>query len=362
MFANEHKETQWLSKQFDESINIMKNIRFMNRLSFVPTSFTYMFTYCGTLILAVFFICNNQISLADAVFATTAFTTINRIAFNLSDLFLNFSEQRVTIEKSWSDIIIPISIQDKPNAHILKSKNIGIQFENVSFAYKDTKILNNLCIDIKPNERIGIVGLSGVGKSTISNLLLRMYDVQSGAIKINNHDLRDITKESLRKSISIVPQDASLFNRTIFENIAYAHPNAKLSDVIKAAKQAQIHDFITSLPDGYKTIVGNRGLKLSGGQRSRIAIARAILKNAPILVMDEATAALDSKTELQLHTAIQNATKNKTVLIIAHKLSTLKSMDRIIVVDNGHIVQSGTHNQLIRKNGMYKKLYTIQKQ
>lgn len=362
LFANENTETQWLSKQFDESIKIEKNIHFINRIRFVPTSFAYMFASLGTLILAIFLIQNKQISLADAIFSTTAFMTINGIFFNLSDLFLKFSEQRATIEKSWSDIITPISVVDKQNAHILKSKQMAIEFDNVTFAYKDTKILDKLCINIRPNERLGIVGLSGAGKSTIVNLLLRMYDVQSGAIKINGHDLRDITKKSLRKNIAIVPQDTSLFNRTIFDNIAYAKPNTKMSDVIRAAKQAQIHDFITSLPAGYNTIIGNRGLKLSGGQRSRIAIARAILKNAPILVMDEATAALDSASESAIQTAMKNVMKNKTVIVIAHRLSTLKSMDRIIVINKGHIIQSGTHKQLIQKNGIYKKLYTIQKQ
>ena len=177
---------------------------------------------------------------------------------------------------------------------------------------------------------------------------------------INNTDIRDVTQDSLRKNISFVPQEATLFNRTILENIRYAKPRATRAEVIEAAKKANIHEFISKLPMGYNTLVGNNGIKLSGGQRQRVSIARALLKNAPILVLDEATSALDSKNEMLIQKSLQSAMAGKTTLVIAHRLSTLKNMDRIVVIKNGKIIETGTHNQLLRKNGEYSKLWHIQ--
>ena len=200
----------------------------------------------------------------------------------------------------------------------------------------------------------------GAGKTTLCNLLLRMYDVDGGAVKINDIDIRDITQDSLRKTISFVPQEATLFNRTIMENIKYAKPHATKTEVVNAAKKANIHDFIIKLPNGYNTLVGNNGIKLSGGQRQRISIARALLKNAPVLVLDEATSALDSENEMLIQKSLQKAMAGKTTLVIAHRLSTLQNMDRIVVIQNGKIIETGTHNQLLRKGGEYSKLWCIQ--
>ena len=215
-------------------------------------------------------------------------------------------------------------------------------------------------LTVAPNEKLGIVGLSGSGKTTLINLLLRMYDVDTGAIKINGTDIRDLIQNSLHKNISIVPQDVTLFNRTILENIRYGAPNASKSDVIRAAKHAYIHDFIMGLPNGYDTLVGNRGVKLSGGQRQRVAIARAILKDAPILVFDEATSALDSESEKYIQNALNRIMHGKTAIVIAHRLSTLRNMTRIVVIQNGKIVETGTHKQLLRANGAYRKLWNMQ--
>lgn len=202
---------------------------------------------------------------------------------------------------------------------------------------------------IKKREKVGIVGLSGAGKTTLCNLLLRMYDVNGGAIKVNGIDIRDVKQDSLRKNISYVPQDTTLFNRSILENIRYAKPGATKAQVINVAKKANIHDFIYNLPNGYNTLVGNNGIKLSGGQRQRVSIARALLKNAPILILDEATSALDSKNEILIQKSLQYAMHGKTTIAIAHRLSTLRNMDRIIVIKNGKIVEQGSNNQLLRK-------------
>ena len=187
-----------------------------------------------------------------------------------------------------------------------------------------------------------------------------MYDVESGSIMVDDTDIRDVTQESLRKSISFVPQEANMFNRTIYENIKYARPNATRAEVINAAKKAHIHEFIVKLPKGYNTLVGNNGIKLSGGQRQRISIARALLKNAPILVLDEATSALDSQNELMIQKSLANAMHGKTTLVIAHRLSTLRNMDKIVVIKNGKIIETGSHKQLLRQNGAYKKLWELQ--
>ena len=216
----------------------------------------------------------------------------------------------------------------------------------------------NLCI--KNGQRVGVVGLSGAGKTTLVNLLLRLYDVNDGCIKIGGVDIRDVKQNSLRQNIALVPQETALFNRTLLENIRYARPGASRADVVQAAKKANIHDFIMKQSDGYDTLVGNRGIKLSGGQRQRIAIARALLKNAPILILDEATSALDSENEMMIQSALQKVMKNKTTLAIAHRLSTLRNLDIIIVMDKGKIVESGSHKQLLRKNGVYKKLWSMQ--
>lgn len=248
----------------------------------------------------------------------------------------------------------------------LDSKDIEIQkgtivFKDVSFQYPNSdNIFNKLSMTIYQGQKIGLVGYSGSGKSTLINLILRMFDIQKGSILIDEHDIRDITQESLKKSISIIPQDLALFNRSLMENIRYGRIDATDQEVIEAAKQAYIDTFISSLPKKYNTMVGERGVKISGGERQRIAIARAILKNAPILILDEATSHLDYATESLIQKSINNLMKNKTTIVIAHRLSTLLSLDRILVLHNGNIVQDGTHEQLIQQNGIYKILWSSQ--
>ena len=255
----------------------------------------------------------------------------------------------------------PAEILDSENATELKITDGRISFENVTFGYnKSRPIIQNVSIEINSRETIAIVGPSGSGKSTIGRLLFRFYDAQQGSIKIDGQDIRDITQESLHSSIGVVPQDTVLFNDTIYYNIAYGLDNASRAAVEKAAKDAQIHDFILSLPEGYDTTVGERGLKLSGGEKQRVGIARTLLKNPPILLLDEATSALDTETEREIRDALTNASEGRSVLTIAHRLSTIADADRIIVLENGSIVEIGRHEALLSKRGRYHSLWMKQ--
>ncbi len=245
------------------------------------------------------------------------------------------------------------------NQHAFQSGQI--EFQNVAFGYNVAEtILNIEALTINPGEKIGIVGYSGGGKTTFVNLLLRLYDVAHGKIFIDGTDITHASYDSVRNMISVIPQDPSIFHRSIMENIRYGNDSATTQEVIQAATIAQAHVFIADLPDGYQTIVGERGVKLSGGQRQRIAIARAILKKSPILILDEATSQLDSITELSINSGLLNLMRQKTIIIIAHRISTLAHMDRILVFEHGRIVQSGTHQELIDRPGLYRKLWQTQ--
>jgi len=255
----------------------------------------------------------------------------------------------------------PIKILD--GSRRISSKNISgeVNFENVFFNYPGRKsTLTNINFKIPKNTTLGIVGLTGSGKSTLIKLLLRIYDFQKGTISIDNIPINEIYLKDLRKCISLVSQETFLFQGTIKENISYGSTYANFKDIVKAAKIAEAHNFIKQLPEGYKTKVGERGQRLSGGQRQRIALARAILKNAPILVLDEATASVDNETEVLIQKSLSKITKNCTTLVIAHRLSSIKNADKIIVIDKGIIVESGTHNALINKKGIYSELWKVQ--
>ena len=264
-------------------------------------------------------------------------------------------------KQSLSYLLIHQEITDKKDAKDLLITDGNISFSNVLFYYKDTPpLFQNKSITIKAGEKVGLVGYSGSGKSTFANLILRLYDVSHGAILIDDQDIRDITQNSLRKAISMIPQDPSLFHRSLMENISYGCENKTEEQIIAAAKAAHAHEFISKLPQGYLSLVGERGLKLSGGQRQRIAIARAFIKNAPILILDEATSQLDSITENLIQDSLLKLMENKTTLVIAHRLSTLLHMDRILVFDQGKIMEDGTHAELLKLAGLYKTLWDAQ--
>ena len=253
-------------------------------------------------------------------------------------------------------------VKDVSDARELVAKDGDILFNGITFQHADAKtpIFEDFTLHIKPGERVGLVGVSGSGKTTLTKLLLRFADVQKGEILVDDQNISDVQQVSLREAIAYVPQETALFHRSIADNIAYARPDASREEIIRAAKLANAHEFVKDLPNGYDTLVGERGIKLSGGQRQRVAIARAILKDAPILVLDEATSALDSESEALIQDALVKLMKGRTSIVVAHRLSTIASLDRIVVLENGKIIEQGTHHQLLKKGGEYYHLWSRQ--
>ncbi|CEK10384.1 ABC transporter ATP-binding protein [Legionella hackeliae] len=301
------------------------------------------------------------VTVGDFSFIITLSISILWNLWFIAGQFVSFSEQVGKCRQALSIINASHDITDADDAKPLVITQGEIQFKEVSFHYEEgARLFKNKTILIHPGQKVGLVGFSGSGKSTFVNLMLRLYDVESGTITIDNQPINKVTQESLRQNIALIPQDISLFHRTLMENIRYGSSNASDEEVIEASKKAHCHEFISQLNDGYQSMVGERGIKLSGGQRQRIAIARAILKNAPILILDEATSALDSVTEKYIQDALHNLMQGKTTIVIAHRLSTLSEMDRILVFDNGQIIEDATQEQLIKLNGHYTKMWEMQ--
>lgn len=279
----------------------------------------------------------------------------------LSQELVRFSEELGTARQALSIINVPHEITDAKNATQLKVTEGSIEFDKVSFNYNhNSNIFKDKSVILHAGQKVGLVGFSGSGKTTFANLIMRYFEVSSGRILIDGQDISSVTQDSLREHISMIPQDTSLFHRSLMENIRYGRLSASDADVIEASKRAHCHEFIEQIPEGYNALVGERGIKLSGGQRQRIAIARAILKDAPILILDEATSALDSVTEKYIQESLHELMKERTTLVIAHRLSTLSEMDRILVFDKGQITQDGTHEQLLRMQGHYAKMWHMQ--
>lgn len=302
-----------------------------------------------------------KITIADFVLIQSMTAILNNSFNMLSMNFMQFFKMYGSMKDGLSLLSKPYDIVDTKNADKLKITTASIDFNNIKYRYKGSRFLfNDFCLNIRGGEKVGLVGRSGSGKSSLIKLLSRYYDIESGQINVDGQNIAQLTQDSLRKQIAHIPQDPSLFNRTVMENIRYGSPNASDEAVFAAAKQAYIHDFIISLPKGYDSKVGEKGAMLSGGERQRIAIARAILKNASILILDEATSALDSESEKYIQESLKDLMKQKTVIAIAHRLSTLKEMDRIIVMDKGKIVEEGTHELLISQKGAYWSFYQMQ--
>jgi ATP-binding cassette subfamily B protein len=304
---------------------------------------------------------NHTISPGDFALILALNISILDVLWNISNEMRDFSELLGEATQGMKTIFTPIEITDRIGAKELVIKQGEITFQKVGFHYKNsTPLFTDLFITILPAQKVGLVGYSGSGKTTFANLILRLFDVTSGSILIDNQNIQDVTQDSLRHNISMIPQDIPLFHRALLENIRYGRIDARDEDVIEAAKRAHAHEFINTLPQGYDSLVGERGIKLSGGQRQRIAIARAILKNAPILILDEATSQLDSVTETFIQESLWRLMQGKTTIVIAHRLSTLLHMDRIVVFDKGKIVEDGTHAELLTKEGLYKTLWDAQ--
>jgi ATP-binding cassette subfamily B protein len=278
-------------------------------------------------------------------------------------VYREIKQSLIDIERMMDLLMAAPEVSDRAGAKPLEVKAGTIRFEDVKFAYDPERtILDGLSFELPAGKMLAIVGPSGAGKSTISRILLRFYDVAGGRVTIDGQDIRDVTQSSLRAAIGVVPQDTVLFNDTILYNIQYGRPEATLPEVRKAAAMAQIDEFVRALPDGYLTMVGERGLKLSGGEKQRVAIARTILKGPPILILDEATSALDSHTEKEIQDALDEISRNRTTLVIAHRLSTIVGADRILVLDGGRLVEQGTHAELLGQGGLYASLWNRQRQ
>ncbi|MDF3033263.1 MAG: transporter permease/ATP-binding protein [Alphaproteobacteria bacterium] len=303
----------------------------------------------------------SKLNLGDFILFLSISFSIYSCLLGLTAKIADYSENLGTVSEALNTIYSLKEIQDKPNAETLKVSVGQINFKNVKFHYKGIEpLFHNKSVEIKAGQKVGLVGYSGSGKSTFVNLILRLYDITGGAILIDGQDIRDVTQDSLHANIAMIPQEPSLFHRSLMDNIRYGKIEATEMEVIEAAKKAHAHEFITKLPQRYDSLVGERGIKLSGGQRQRIAIARAILKNALILILDEATSQLDSVTESLIQESLWELMQGKTTIIIAHRLSTLLRMDRILVFDKGKIVEEGTHHELLAKNGLYKRLWKAQ--
>src|SRR5579859_6863145 len=347
-FVKKQYETGLAQWWFSEWVLLANNVMVAIFLLAMVASSIYLFQH-------------HSVTIGVVVMVIAIVADLNGQLFSIGQEMKNAAKYYGQAKEGLTEILQEHTIVDSPNAVELQPVKGAISIESVNFEYENTKVFEDFSIEIPAGEKVGFVGRSGAGKSTFVSLLLRHFDVSSGVITIDGQNIHEVTLESLRHNIAFVPQDTSLFHRTIRENIQYSNPQATEAEIIEAAKLAQAHDFIEKLPKKYDTLVGERGVKLSGGQRQRIAIARAFLKNAPILLLDEATSSLDSESEHAIQVSLEHLMKGRTVIAIAHRLSTLKEMDRIIIIDNGKIVEDGAPQTLLaKKNGIFKHMWDHQ--
>ena len=362
-FGNEELE----AKRFDASIAryVKAAIRTYTSLGVLNTGQAIIFTI-GTVIcmlLAARDVTRGTLTVGDFVMINAILMQLYVPLNFMGMVYREIKQGLIDIETMFALLHEPAEIVDRPGAKTLRVRKGEIKFENVSFAYDPERpILKNVSFEVPAGKMVAIVGPSGAGKSTISRILFRFYEISRGKVLIDGQNIRDVTQASLRAAIGMVPQDTVLFNDTIEYNIRYGKPDASSAEVRQAARLAQIHEFIVTLPQGYDSLVGERGLKLSGGEKQRVAIARTILKSPPILMLDEATSALDSHTEKEIQDALERVAENRTSLVIAHRLSTVVHADNVIVLDHGEIVEHGTHLELLAKGGLYASLWARQRE
>ena len=361
LFARENYEAQYLEKTTASAVENDKSMQYKNMLNASLLGGLAWILQGSSILLLLFLGNKGTISVGDFAFIfILAITVIDQIWF-LTESLLVVGEQAGLCQQALDTIFTEHYQKTDPSAPLLNITDGGIVIDHVSFGYKsDEIIIKDLNIHIPGGSKIGLVGYSGAGKSTLVQLIMHLYDVQNGKILIDQQDISTINKQSLRENVAFIPQHPGLFHRTVYENILYGRIDASYEEVINASKKAHAHEFILNLPQGYDTPVGERGIKLSGGQCQRIAIARAILKDAPILILDEATSSLDSLTEKLIQESLQIAMNNRTVIVIAHRLSTILAMDKILVMENGQIIEMGNHQQLINAGGFYKTLWDAQ--
>ena len=362
-FGNEAHE----ARRYDRAMQGYEDaaIRTSTSLSVLNTGQTLIFTVglIALMLMAAYGVAAGALSVGEFVMVNAFMIQLSAPLNLLGSVYREIRQALVDMETMFGLIAVPPEVTDRPNAKDLKVNGGAIRFENVSFAYDPARgILKNVSFDVPAGKSVALVGPSGAGKSTISRILYRFYDVQAGTVTIDGQDIAEITQSSLRGAIGIVPQDTVLFNDTIRYNIRYGRPDATEAEIEEAARMAQISDFIARLPKGFDTMVGERGLKLSGGEKQRVAIARTILKNPPILMLDEATSALDSATERDIQAALRQISANRTSLIIAHRLSTVVDADEILVLNHGEIVERGTHAALLARGGMYAEMWNRQQE
>ena len=363
LFSHSNRESAYIRDGMSEFLNtVHPQMRLVTKLNICLWALNMSLVF-STAALGIYLWLNGSITpgaIAIVMSLAIRLTSMSHwILWEISGLFENIG----TVQDGINTLSVPSKVNDKPNAVALNVNLGDIIFDRVNFSYNTNEaVFENLDLQIPAGEKVGIVGRSGAGKSSLVSLLLRFYDIQSGAITIDGHNIEGVRQESLRSNIAMVTQDTSLLHRSVRENIMFGRPEATEEEMVVAAKKAQAHDFILSLRDnvgrgGYDAHVGERGVTLSGGQRQRIAIARVLLKDAPILVLDEATSALDSEVEAAIQLSLYQLMEGKTVIAIAHRLSTIAAMDRLIVFDEGKIIEQGTHQELLRKNGIYTKLW-----
>jgi ATP-binding cassette subfamily B protein len=351
--GREHRRFDWI---VDVEITARRrSLLYLEKLRIFHAVVTIVLTV-GVLAWAVLLWQNGSATTGDVVLTCTLGLAILHATRDLAVALVDATQHVARLAEALPMLLVPHELCDHPEAKPLVERGARVAFENVSFHYPDGRcVFDDFSLRLEPSQRIGLVGRSGVGKSTMIALLQRFYDLQSGRILIDGQDISRVTQESLRAAIAVVPQDVSLFRRSVMENIRYGQPGASDEMVIEAAIAARC-DFIEGMPNGFATTVGDHGVKLSGGQRQRIAIARAFLKDAPLLLLDEATSALDSESEEAIRKALDQLMQGRTVISIAHRLSTIRSFDRIVVLEEGRVIEDGAPDLLIRRDGPYKRL------